>query len=187
MHATLLVLALAVGKGDGDLFQQPPLRVPPPPIEVGAITAEERQAAARKLVPLLRTVRRKAAGQVTAQPGTAGNSPFTGTPTTLIAITIGKQTVPVPTEVIQAMDRLIRWRIADPRATREAELFDEWLSQLSVMAAALGLQPGEPVACNTTCVVERLTTLDDLWGPDPRTRGDSRDAMLLGALASAVK
>lgn len=181
MRAALLALALVSPP------QQPPLRVPAPAIELGAITPEERQAAARKLVPLLRALRQKASGQIAPRPGTAPNSPFTGTPTTLVAVTIGRQAVAVDPEVVKAMDRLIRWRIADPAAADDAALFDRWLGELAPRAVALGFQAGAPATCHTPCIVERMTTLDELWGPNPRVRAEFRDRALVEALAAALK
>ena len=153
---------------------------------IAAQTTAQREAAAKSLVPLLKTVRRKASGQVTAQQGSVPNSPFTGTQTTVVAVTVGKRTAPVDQQVVKAMDRLIAWKIADPNAVADAALFDEWLQQLSVKASALGAQLGTQVTCDTTCVIERMTKLGDVWGGTPNTRPDSRDQVLLDAMTAVV-
>ncbi len=167
--------------------QTAPSPSPSQQINVAAAAVAQREAAAKSLVPLLKTVRRKASGQVTAQQGSVPNSPFTGTQTTVFAVTIGKKTVPVDMEVVKAMDQLIGWKIADPNAVAEQQLFDDFMEQLSTKAAALGAQLGTEVGCNTTCVIERMTKLGDVWGGAPRMRPDARDQMMLDAIAAVVK
>jgi hypothetical protein len=157
---------------------------PPPQIELGAKTAQ-REPAARALVPLLKDVRRRAQPGISIQPGGAPNSPFTGTQTTLFAFTVGKRSVPVDPRVVQAMDTLIAWKAGDAKATAAAALFDEWLDQLTIKSAGLGLTAGL-TTCDTSCVISRMTTLDETWGSSPKYRAELRDEMLLDALTKAV-
>jgi hypothetical protein len=156
----------------------------PTPIELDAATITARTEAARSLVPLLEDVKRRASSKITVKPGGAPDSPFTGTNTTLFAITVGQKSVPVDPQVIQAMDRLLKWTPGD-RTAPEAKLFDEWLNELSQKAIALTLRAA-PTACDTGCVVQTMTKLDERWGESTRQRAEVRDQALLEALADAV-
>jgi hypothetical protein len=84
------------------------------------------------------------------------------------------------------MDRLLKWTPGDRSDEAQARLFDEWLNQLSRKATGLALQTSA-VACDTACVVETMTQLDDTWGQTARDRAEQRDGVLLDALNEAVK
>jgi hypothetical protein len=158
----------------------------PTPIELDAATLSARTEAARSLVPLLQDVKRRAESRVTVQPGGAtADSPFAGTNTTLFAMTIGQKSTPVDPQVVQAMDRLLKWQPGD-RTAPEAALFDEWLNQLSRKATALSVQSSAS-ACDTNCVVSTMTKLNETWGESTRQRAEVRDQALLEALTDAVK
>jgi Penicillin amidase len=175
--AILLVLASSAGAG-----AQQPDKV----LELDAATLAARTEAARSLVPLLQDVKRRAESRVTVQPGGAtADSPFAGTNTTLFAVTVGQKSTPVDPQVVQAMDRLLKWQPGD-RTVPEAALFDEWLNQLSRKASALTLQTSA-TACDTECVVSTMTKLNETWGDSPRQRTDLRDQALLEALTDAVR
>jgi hypothetical protein len=157
----------------------------PQQIDLAARTAA-RNEAARSLVPLLKDVRQRTRGGVSVQPGTVPDSPFAGTQTTLFAYTVGKRSVRLDPKVVEAMDRLIAWKIGDAAAAADAELFDEWLDQLSIKAMAVG-PPTGALVCDPACVVARMTKLDDTWGGSPRDRAGRRDELLLDALIAAVE
>ena len=157
----------------------------PPQITLGA-TAAQRQEAARALVPLLKEVKAHAQPGTTVKPGTAPNSPFTGTQTTLFAFTISKRSVPVDPRVVTAMDRLLAWNSAAPGNDDIAQLFDRWLAELQARSSASMRLQGQPGLCDVNCVVERVTTLNETWGSSPKDRADVRDELLLEALRAAV-
>lgn len=155
----------------------------PLPIDVTARTTV-RNETARSLVPLLRDVKRRANPGLTVKRGSVPDSPITGTQTTLFAVTIGERAVPVHPEVLEAMDRLLAWKIGDPGAEAEAALFEDWLGHLSARSASFSTS-GLAV-CDAACVVKRMTTLDESWGAAPGERAEMRDEALLDALAAAV-
>ena len=153
----------------------------PSPIAIGA-TAAARHQAAVVLVPLLQDVKRRARPGTSVQPGTASNSPFSGTQTTLFAFTISKRSVPVDTRVVAAMNRLLAWNVDRPGTEDVGRLFDDWLVELSARSSgALRMKGGG--LCDVECVVQRMTTLDDTWGASPKNRAELRDEMLLSTLA----
>jgi len=161
-------------------------QTPLPQIAVGA-TVQQRQEAARQLVPLLRDVKSHAQTGPTVKPGTVPDSPFAGTQTTLFAFTLSKRSVPVDPRVVAAMNRLIAWNIGatSDEATANAALFDKWLIELEARSSgAMRLSGGG--LCDVNCVVSRMTTLNETWGSSPRGRADARDELLLDALKVAV-
>ena len=175
-----VVLSLSLASSAGVDAQQPRT------IELDAATLSARTEAARSLVPLLQDVKRRAESRVTVQPGGAtADSPFAGTNTTLFAMTIGQKSTPVDPQVVQAMDRLLKWQPGD-RTVPEAALFDEWLNQLSRKATALSVR-SSATACDTECVVSTMTRLNETWGESPRQRAEVRDQALLEAFTDAVK
>jgi hypothetical protein len=157
----------------------------PRAIELDAETVAVRTEAARNLVPLLEGVRRRAQSRVDVKKGSVPDSPFAGTQTTLLAFSIGKKSVTVDPQVVQAMDRLLAWEPGN-RAAEEAALFDEWLDWLSVKTSALATKGGL-VVCDTACVVREMTKPNEAWGSSASARADVRDQVLLDALTEAVK
>jgi hypothetical protein len=158
----------------------------PGTIELDAATLAARTEAARNLVPLLEDVKSRAESKVTVQTGGAtAESPFAGTNTTLFAMTIGQKAAPVDPQIVEAMDRLLKWQPGD-RTAPEAALFDEWLNQLSRKATAVTLQ-SSAAACDLNCVVSTMTRLNETWGASPRQRAEVRDQALLEAFTAAVK
>jgi hypothetical protein len=179
---TALVFVLSTqGAGLAAQSQQPPR-----PIELDAATLAARTEAARTLIPLLEDVKAKATARYQVGRGSVPDSPFTGTQTTAVAITIGKKNVPVDPQVVQAMDKLLGWEPGDRSATEEAALFDQWLTQLSRRASAIATKRGL-VSCDTDCVVKTMTSLDDGWGSAEKQRPDNRDQVLLETFTEAVK
>lgn len=159
-------------------------QTPPPQIVIGA-TVAQRQDAARALIPLLKDVRTHAQPGATMKPGTAPNSPFAGTQTTLFAFTLSKRSVPVDQRVVRAMNQLLDWNIGASGHDDLAQLFDKWLIELEARSTgAMRLSGGG--LCDVNCVVKRMTTLDETWGSSPRNRADVRDELLLDALKVAV-
>ncbi|MFN8061540.1 MAG: penicillin acylase family protein [Vicinamibacterales bacterium] len=155
------------------------------PLEVAARTAA-RKDAARTLIPLLRHVRQRATAATEVRPGSTPNSPFTGTQTSLFVFTVGKRSVPVDPAAVEAMDRLLRWKVGDPNATDDAALFDAWLDELALKSTAIGVG-NDPATCDATCVVKRMATLDERWSPSPKNRAEARDEVLLDALVAAIR
>ncbi len=158
----------------------------PQSVELDAATIAVRTEAARNLVPLLQDVKQRATSTVTVKPGGAPNSPFAGTQTTLLSFTIGKRNTPVDPQVVQALDRMLKWEPGDRSNEEQARLFDEWLNQLSRRATGLKLQTTTG-ACDTNCVVQTMTRLDDTWGEQMRDRAETRDGVLLDAFVDALK
>jgi hypothetical protein len=178
--AVTISLSLLLASSAGAGAQQPT------PIELDAATLSARTEAARSLVPLLQDVKRRAESRTTVQTGGAtADSPFAGTNTTLFAITVGQKNTPVDPQIVQAMDRLLKWQPGD-RTVPEAALFDEWLNQLSRKATALSVQSSATI-CDTNCVVSTMTKLNETWGESTRQRAEVRDQALLEALTDAVK
>lgn len=178
-HFVLAVLSVVIaGSPCATAFAQPA------PIVIGA-TVPQRREAARALVPLLKAVKAHSQPGVTVKPGTAPDSPFTGTQTTLFSFSLGKRTVPVDPRVVQAMNRLLDWNIGANGHDEEAQIFDQWLVQLQSRSAAATRLAGGGL-CDLNCVVARMTTLSETWGPSPRGRADERDELLLDALTAAV-
>lgn len=164
---------------------QTPPSSPPPQIVLGATTAERREAA-RTLVPLLTDVKAHAAPGVQVTPGGAPPSPLTGRPSTLFAFTVSKKQVPVDPRVVAAMERLLAWNTSTPGVDDQAALFDRWLVELQSRAATSNLLSDGAGVCDLTCVVTRMTSLDERWGRAPNARADARDEMLLDAMTAAV-
>ena len=156
-----------------------------PQIVLGATTAE-RHEAARTLVPLLNDVKGHAQSGPTLKPGTAPNSPFTGTQTTLFSFSLSKRSVPVDPRVVAALDRLIAWNIGGDGTGDEAALFDRWLVELEARSSGAMRLRGDTGVCDVACVVTRLTTLDQTWGSSPKGRADARDELMLEALEVAA-
>jgi len=157
----------------------------PSQIVLGA-TAAQRHEAARALVPLLKDVKGHAQPGATIKPGTTPDSPFTGTQTTLFAFTLSKRSVPVDPRVMMAMNRLLDWNVGAPGQEENARLFDRWLVELEARSSAAGRLRGDVGLCDVTCVVTRMTTLNETWSSSPKNRADARDEMLLQALKVAV-
>jgi hypothetical protein len=177
----LALLLLAVGTGLSAQGQQTPRT-----IELDAATLSARTEAARQLIPLLEPVKEKAVARFTTGKGTVPDSPFTGTQTTAVAITIGKKNQPVDPQVVQAMERMLDWEPGDRASADDAALFDAWLGELSKRASSIATKRGV-VSCDTGCVVQTVTALDDAWGKEERQRSDARDEMLLETFTAAVK
>jgi hypothetical protein len=177
--ATAVAVAALVAAG---AWAQEPAR---PEIALGATTAQ-RNEAARALIPLLGDVKRRAEPGVKVAPADrVPDSPFAGTQTTLFAFSITRKSTPVDVRVVEAMERLLAWEIGAPGRADTGRLFDEWLGELMQRTAgAVALQGGP--ACDVTCVARRMTTLDETWGASPRGRSETRDGLLLDALAEVV-
>lgn len=159
-------------------------QAPASQIGVGA-TVQQRQEAARALVPLLRDVKRHARTGPTTRPGTVPDSPFAGTQTTLFAFTVSKRSVPVDQRVVTAMNQLLDWNVGANGQEAIVQIFDRWLLELEARSSgAMRLTGGG--LCDVSCVVTRMTTLDGAWGSSPRNRADVRDELLLDALTVAV-
>jgi hypothetical protein len=175
----VVVACLAAGIGPPAAGAQPPAQ-----IVIGA-TVPQRQEAARAIVPLLKDVKAHAQPGITVKPGGAPNSPFAGTQTTLFSFTLSRRSVPVDPRVVAAMNRLLDWNVGAAGREEEARLFDRLLVELqSRSTAAMSLTGGG--VCDLNCVVTRVTTLNEAWGPSPRGRADARDELLLDALTAAV-
>lgn len=158
----------------------------PTRIELDAATLAARTDAARSIIPLLEDVKRRVNPGVQAQTGGGSpTSPFTGMPTTVFSVTIAKRP-PVDPQVVQAMDRLLKWEPANRSAEYEAALFDRWFEELSAKASALGTQRGL-VSCDAGCVARMMISLDETWGALERERAEVRDQVLLDTLTEAVK
>jgi len=159
--------------------QQPTTR-----IELDAATMAARTDAARAIIPLLHDVRERATSRMQVDTGGAPPSPFTGTQTTLFSVTLGKRK-PVDPQVVEAIDRLLKWEPGNRSATYEAALFDRWFDQLSARASSISTQRGQ-VSCDTACVARTMTALDETWGK-ASDRAETRDEVLLETLVEAVK
>lgn len=158
----------------------------PAPIELDASTLAARTEAARAIIPLLEDVKRRIEPGIQAQMGAGSpTSPFTGTPTTVFSVTLSKRP-PVDPQVVQAIDRLLKWEPGNRSAEYEAALFDRWFAELSEKASALGTQRGL-VSCDAGCVARTMTALDETWGKTESQRAEVRDQVLLDTFTDAVK
>jgi hypothetical protein len=183
----VLVPALAVGLSlPISADQAKPAQQQPQVIDLDAATVAAHTEAARDLIPLLEPVKEKAVSRYQVEKGSVPDSPFTGTQTTVFAVTLGKKNQPVDPQVVQAMEKLLGWEPADRTATEEAALFDAWMAELSKRASAIATKRGI-VACDTGCVVQTITALDDAWGKDARERSANRDQVLYETFVEAVK
>jgi hypothetical protein len=158
----------------------------PRAIELDAGTVAAHTDAARHLIPLLEPVKEKASARYQVEKGSVPDSPFTGTQTTLFAVTLGKKNQPVDPQVVQAMERLLAWEPGNRSATEEAALFDAWMAELSKRTSSIATKRGI-VACDTGCVVQTVTALDEAWGKDERERSQNRDQLLYESFVDAVK
>ncbi len=170
--AGALMLALAGGVPAGGQEAPPP----------------DTESAARALVPLLKSVKRRLDSQWQLQQGSLPNSPFTGRQSTIVALSLGKGPVKVDPEVTRGLNQLLAWKIGEtaPDAP-EAVLFAHWLAQLGVRSAMVGDPAAAAEACDSACVVERFTTPDARSARTEREREELRDQILLEALAAAVE
>lgn len=180
LPAIVLVVTGLAGAASGQGQQQPR------PIELDAATLAARTEAARSLIPLLGDVKEKAQARYQVERGSVPDSPFAGTQTTAVAITIGKKNAPTDPQVIKAMEQLLDWEPGDRSNTEQAALFDAWLAQLSRRASAIATKRGL-VSCDTDCVVKTMTALDEGWGTAERQRPENRDQVLLDTFTDAVK
>jgi hypothetical protein len=153
---------------------------------VGVQDAVAREAAARALVPLLESVRERLRPRLGIGFGTLPPSPFTGTPTTLIAVRIGTETVKVDPKVVSALEQLRAWNPAAAPDGPAAILFDHWLDQLKLKASVVRDPRSAALQCDTACLIERFTRLDEAFGSSQRERQELRDRLLLDALVAAV-
>lgn len=153
----------------------------------GRPAAGPAEIAARQLVPLLRDVRRRLDPQIGVRPGTLPPSPFTGRNSTLFAVTIGVTSMDVDQAVLKAIDRLLAWDPDEPLAPRDRELLAAWLDELQVRVLSRMAARGQGVRCEDPCVVQHLTSPDATFGATPREQVETRDAIMLEALAAAVE
>jgi hypothetical protein len=168
MLMTLLVLALT-------LASQSPAAAQPSPEE-----------AARSLVPVLRDVRRSLEPRLTVERGALPPSPFTGRDSTLIAVRVGRRSVQVEPAVIEAMDRLLAWDRRQPLSARDRVLVEGWLDELRVKMLGRLAASGKAVDCDDVCMLRHLTEGGDLFGRTKAEQQETRNELLLTALAAAV-
>ena len=105
----VLVAALAAGLALPCAAEQAKPAQQPQVIELDAATLAAHTEAARDLIPLLEPVKEKASSRYEIEKGSVPDSPFTGTQTTLFAVTIGKKNQPVDPQVLNAMEKLLKW------------------------------------------------------------------------------
>ena len=183
----VLILALGVGRSlPAAADQATPAQQQPQIIELDAASMAAHTQAARSLIPLLEPVQEKATQRYQVEKGTVPDSPFTGTQTTAVAVTIGRKNQPVDPQVVRAMEKLLDWEPGDRSAKEESALFDAWMAELSKRASSIATKRGI-VACDTGCVVQTITALDDAWGKDARERSANRDQLLYDTFVDAVK
>jgi hypothetical protein len=142
--------------------------------------------AAQSLVPLLQGVRERIGPRIEVAPGTLPPSPITGRNSTLFAVRIGVRSRQVNEAVVQAMDRLLRWKPDQPLATEDQELVARWLDALSVKVVGRLVAAGSAVTCDRVCVVQRLTSPDTVFGATAKEQQEARDDILLEALIEAM-
>ena len=149
----------------------------------GQPTPEE---VAQSLVPLLRDVRRSIEPRLTVEPGTASPSPITGQNSTLIAVRVGRRSIDVEPEVIEAMDRLLAWNRRQALSAGDRVLVEAWLEALRVKVLAKLAASGKAVDCDDACVLRHLTGDGELFGRTKSEQRETRNELLLSALAEAV-
>ena len=142
--------------------------------------------AARALVPLLKDVRARIEPRIEVEPGTLPPSPITGRNSTLFAVRIGVRSRQVDENVVEAMDRLLRWDPRQPLSAGDRDLVERWLNELQAKVLARLAAARLVVACDEVCVVQRLTNPDSVFGPTAKEQQEARDEILLQALVDAV-
>jgi hypothetical protein len=152
----------------------------------GQPAAGPAEIAARQLVPILRDVRRRLDPQLGVRPGTLPPSPFTGRNSTLFAVTIGVRSMEVDEAVLKALDRLLAWDPDEPLAPRDRELVAAWLDELQVRVLSRMAAGGQGMRCEDPCVVQHLTRPGTMFGATPREQVETRDAIMLDALAAVA-
>jgi hypothetical protein len=183
----VFVAALAIGLSlPAAADQAKPAQQQPQTIELDAASMAAHTQAARSLIPLLEPVKEKATQRYQVEKGSVPDSPFTGTQTTAVAVTIGRKNQPVDPQVVKAMEKLLDWEPGDRSAKEETALFDAWMAELSKRASSIATKKGI-VACDTGCVVQTVTALDDAWGKDARERSANRDQLLYDTFVDAVR
>ena len=183
----IFVAAMAIGLSlPAAADQAKPAQQQPQTIELDAASMAAHTQAARSLIPLLEPVKDKATQRYQVEKGSVPDSPFTGTQTTAVAVTVGKKNQPVDPQVVKAMEKLLDWEPGDRSAKEEAALFDAWMAELSKRASSIATKRGI-VACDAGCVVQTMTALDDAWGKDARERSANRDQLLYDTFVDAVK
>ena len=166
--------------------QDKPAQQQPQAIELDAASMAAHTQAARSLIPLLEPVKDKATQRYQVEKGSVPDSPFTGTQTTAVAVTVGRKNQPVDPQVVKAMEKLLDWEPGARSAKEEAALFDAWMAELSKRASSIATKRGI-VACDAGCVVQTMTALDEAWGKDARERSANRDQLLYDTFVDAVK
>jgi hypothetical protein len=173
-HATALILAAVLAAFPG--------RTTP----VSAFQAPDTEAAARALVPLLKSVRERLQPRLGIQPGTLPPSPFTGRQSTVVAVRIGEKEVSVEPKVREALDRLLAWNQKMTPDSPDAILFDHWLDRVKIKATTVAPPGSTSIECDTQCAINRFTELGEAFGPSRKDREEMRDQLLLDALIDAV-
>ena len=149
--------------------------------------AQDADAFARSVVPLLKDVRRGIESKVSIEPATLPPSPITGRSSTLFAFRVGVKSIDVPPGVVEAMDRLLRWDARQPLSEADRELVERWRQALRIkILGRLAATGAKGVGCDDQCVTAQLTSPGALFGRSRREQIDGRNELLLNALSEAV-
>ena len=143
--------------------------------------------AARELVPLLRGIERRLPSEVAVRPGALPPSPFSGQRATLFAFRVTKERRLLTESTEQAVKDLLAWQKSPGQHPATAPLAGAWTEYL--VAAVEELIAGsdvEPRSCDLSCAVSLLADPSDAFGQTPRERQETRDVILLEALALAA-
>jgi hypothetical protein len=147
--------------------------------------------AAEQLAPLLRGIERRLPGEVRVGPGALPPSPFSGTRATLFAFRVAKDRPILDEPVTKAIDQLLSWHAARDRQPATTDLAGAWVRHLMAQMAALDALAAEgtgrtPADCDLACVIVALRAPTELFGRTRQERLQTRDLVLLEALADAV-
>ena len=142
---------------------------------------------ARTLAPLLADIRAELKRNVSVGPGTLPPSPFTGRRAVIAAVRVGWRGVDVQPEVVEAMDRLLKWHKSKGALPEEDRpLVERWVEGLRVRVLARLAARQQATDCDDRCVGAHLTQPEALFQGSARQRREERDDVLLDTFSRAV-
>ncbi|MDP1569867.1 MAG: hypothetical protein Q8L86_07680 [Vicinamibacterales bacterium] len=143
--------------------------------------------AARELAPLLGGIERRLPSEVTVRPGALPPSPFSGQRATLFAFRVTKERPLLTPATEKAIADLLAWQKSPRQHPGTAPLAGAWAEYLvAAVEDLLAEAPAGAEACDLPCVVSLLADPSDAFGATPLERQQTRDVILLEAIALAA-
>jgi hypothetical protein len=141
---------------------------------------------ARELAPLLRGIERRLPSELAVRPGQLPPSPFSGQRATLFAFRVSKERPELYESTEAAIKELLDWQAAPAKHPNTAPLAGLWMERLMVHVGDAIAGTADVPECDLTCTVSQLGDPGDAFGESPKERQETRDLILLQALAEAV-